>query len=53
MKEIIYLIFLISVSINSYGQKFEVPDSVLNNVKSKQFEYTYKAEFKKIIANLF
>jgi len=45
MKKLIYLIILISASINSYGQKFEVPDSILNNVKSKQFEYTYKAEF--------
>lgn len=45
MKELIYCIILICISFNSYGQKFEVPDSILNDVKSEQFEYTYTAKF--------
>ncbi len=30
---------------SGYGQKFAVPDSVLNGVESKQYEYTYTAKF--------
>jgi enterochelin esterase-like enzyme len=45
MKELAYCIILICLSFNSYGQKFEVPDSILNGVESRQFEYTYTAKF--------
>ena len=45
MKELTFCIFLICLSFKSYGQKFEVPDSILASVESRQFEYTYKAKF--------
>ncbi len=33
------------LSFSAYGQNFHVPDSILSNVESKQFEYTYTAKF--------
>ncbi len=45
MKNLIYYIVLVCLSINSYGQNFAVPDSILNGVESRQFEYTYTAKF--------
>ena len=45
MKKITSCIILLSLCFGSYGQKFEVPDSILNDLESKQFEYTYTAEF--------
>lgn len=45
MQKLTYCIILIFLSFNSFGQKFEVPDSVLNGVKSKQFEYTNTVRF--------
>ncbi len=46
MKVIIYCLISICLSLSSYAQKFEVPDSILNDVVSNQFEYTYTAKFK-------
>ncbi len=45
LKKLTYCIIIIFLSLNSYGQKFEVPDSILNDVKSRQFEYTHTASF--------
>ncbi|RED38244.1 putative esterase [Winogradskyella eximia] len=45
MKKLTYCIILICLSFSSYGQKFEVPDSILNGVESRQFKYTYTAKF--------
>lgn len=45
MKKLTYCIILICLSCSSYGQKFKVPDSVLNGVESKQFEYSHTAKF--------
>ncbi len=46
MKKIAYSIILICISFSSFGQKkFEVPDSILNDVESRQFEYTFTAKF--------
>jgi pimeloyl-ACP methyl ester carboxylesterase len=39
MKKLTYCIILTCLSLNSYGQKFDVPDSILNGVESRQFEY--------------
>jgi len=46
MKKLIYCIFLFSISFSSNGQKFEVPDSILIGVESRQFEYTATVKFK-------
>jgi hypothetical protein len=46
MKKLIYCIILFCLSLSSYGQKFEVPDSVLTGVETRQFEYTTTAKFK-------
>ncbi len=40
-----FCIVLSCLSFISYGQNFEVPDSILTGVESRQFEYTYKAQF--------
>ncbi len=45
MKKIIYGLILLSLNFSSFGQNFEVPDSVLNGIESRQFEYTYTAKF--------
>ena len=45
MKVLVCSIILICLSLSIQGQKFEVPDSILTDVESRQFEYTYKAKF--------
>lgn len=45
MKKLVYIIILICFNFNSFGQNFAVPDSILNNVEQRQFEYTYTAKF--------
>ena len=45
MKKLTYFLILLCVSLSSYGQNFAVPDSILNDIESKQFEYTYIAKF--------
>ena len=45
MKELTFCIILICLSFTTYGQKFDVPDSILTDVESRQFEYTYTAKF--------
>lgn len=45
MKKIAFCIILICLSLNSKAQKFEVPDSILNEVKSKQFPYSDSVTF--------
>ena len=45
MNKLICGIVLICISISAYGQKFAVPEGVLDGVVSKQFEYTYTAKF--------
>ena len=45
MKKLISCIIIFSLYFVSYGQDFEVPDSVLLELESRQFEYTYTAEF--------
>lgn len=45
MKILTSLLILIGLSLSIYGQNFEVPDSILKDLKSRQFEYTHTAEF--------
>lgn len=45
MKKLTYCIILTCISFCSYAQKFAVPDSILNDVESRQFTYTYEAKF--------
>ncbi len=45
MKKLTYCIILACISFCSYGQNFQVPDSILNDVESRQFEYTHTAKF--------
>ena len=45
MKQILFITSLLLISISSYGQNFEVPDSILTNLELREFEYTYTAKF--------
>ena len=46
MKKLVSCIILFNLYFGSYGQKFNVPDSILNGVESRQFEYTRTAKFR-------
>ena len=46
MKTFAFFLLIMCFSMNSFGQKFAVPDSILSDLESTQFEYTFTAEFK-------
>ena len=45
MNKLLYIVILICLSFKCFGQNFDVPSYILDNLESRQFEYTYTAKF--------